>query len=308
MRLFVTGATGVLGRPVVRRSIDAGHEVWALARSDENVEALERAGAKPIRGDLFDLAAMTEAIEGADAVLHLATRIPPTSDLRRPGAWDENDRIRREGTRILVDAALAVGSVRTLIYPSVVVVYADGGAEWIDALASPIEPWSPTSSTIEAEAHVARFAVARDGNRGIALRFGSFYGPESSDSCQAVAMARKGFVQPLAATDAFKSMIWIDDAAKAVLSALDRAPSGVFDVTEDNPFTQGQAAEALGTAVGRRHLIKLPRWLLRLVVDQRLRDLLARSQRVTNHRFKQVTGWAPEVPNQTVGWRRLAAG
>ena len=66
--------------------------------------------------------------------------------------------------------------------------------------------------------------------------------------------------------------------------------------------------DALGSAVCKRRLITLPRWLLRLVVDPRLRDLLARSQRVTNQRFKQVTGWAPEVPNQTVGWRRLAAG
>lgn len=66
--------------------------------------------------------------------------------------------------------------------------------------------------------------------------------------------------------------------------------------------------DALGSAVGRRGLITLPRWLLRLFVDQRLRDRPARSQRVTNQRFKQVTGWAPEVPNQTIGWRRLAAG
>ena len=307
MKIFVTGATGVLGRPVLRRLVEAGHEVWGSARSERNVDTLDLAGAVPVRADLYDLASMTDAVAGADAVLHLATSIPQTSEMRRPGAWAENDRIRRQGTRTLVDASLAVGSVRTLIYPSVVVVYADSGAEWVDAMTGPIRPDSPTGSTIEAEAHVARFAVARDGNRGVSLRFGTFYGPESPDSRQALAMARKGFVLPLAATDAYKSLIWIDDAAGAVLSALDGAPSGVYDVTEDDPFTQAQAVRALASAVGRRRLMRLPRWLLRLAADRKVRDLLARSQRVTNARFKQVTGWAPEIPDQGEGWRRIAA-
>jgi nucleoside-diphosphate-sugar epimerase len=187
-------------------------------------------------------------------------------------------------------------------------VYADSGGDWVDAISGAIRPDQPTCTTIEAEAQIARFAVANEGNRGIALRFGSFYGPQSPDSRQAISMAAKGYVMPLGPSDAYKSLIWIDDAADAVISALDKAPSGVFDVTEDRPFTQAEAVGALASATGRRKLRRLPRFLLRLAVDGAIRDLLARSQRVRNARFKQATGWAPQVPDQIEGWRRIAKG
>ena len=306
MTVFVTGATGVLGRPVVSSLIASGHAVRALARSDRNVVDLEQAGAVPVRADLFDPGSLAEAIEGCSAILHLATRIPPTSEMRRRGAWAENDRIRREGTRALVDAALASGGVDTVLYPSVAFVYAHSGDRWIDSASGAIQPDHPVCTTIEAEAEIARFAMAGDGRRGISLRLGAFYGPASADSRQAVAMARKGLAMPIAPTDAYKSLIWIDDAASAVVSALENAPSGVWDVAEDEPFTQADAARALATAVGRGGLRQLPRWLLRFAVDRPVRDLLARSQRVRNDRFKQATGWRPEVPNQAEGWRRMA--
>src|SRR5205807_10536019 len=101
------------------------------------------------------------AVAGAEAVLHLATRLPAFSQASRPGAWAENDRIRSEGTRRLVDAALGAG-VSALVYLSVVFVYPDRGDEWIDAAATPPDP-SPTSvvrSTLTAEAEVARFTAA----------------------------------------------------------------------------------------------------------------------------------------------------
>ena len=305
--VFVTGATGVLGRPVVRSLIAAGHDVRALARSDRNVADLEEAGATPVHADLFDAWSLSDAIAGCDAILHLATRIPPTSEMRRREAWAENDRIRREGTRALVDAALAGGEVTTFVYPGVAFVYAHSGDRWIDSANGAIQPDHPVCTTVEAEAEVARFAMAGEGRRGISLRLGAFYGPASPDSRQALAMARKGLAMPIAPTDAYKSLIWIDDAASAVVSALERAPSGVFDVAEDEPFTQGDAARALASAVGRGGLTRLPRWMLRFAVDRPVRDLLARSQRVRNERFKQATGWRPEVPNQAEGWRRIAA-
>ncbi len=304
MTVFVTGATGVLGRPVVRSLIAGGQAVRALARSERNVTELEEAGAVPVRADLFDAWSLSDAIAGCDAILHLATRIPPSSEMRRRAAWAENDRIRREGTRALVDAALAGGEVTTFVYPSVAFVYAHSGDRWIDSANGAIQPDHPVCSTVEAE--VARFAMAGEGRRGISLRLGAFYGPASPDSRQALAMAKKGLALPIAPTDAYKSLIWIDDAASAVVSAQERAPSGVFDVAEDEPFTQGDAALALASAVGRGGLTRLPRWMLRFAVDRPVRELLARSQRVRNDRFKQATGWRPEVPNQAEGWRRIA--
>src|SRR5581483_3083553 len=104
MRVFVTGATGVLGQPTVRLLVARGHEVTALARSEANVHLLRELGAMPCEGDLFDPNFIREAVSEADAVLHLATAIPKkvapsTKD------WAMNDRIRREGTFHLLNAA-----------------------------------------------------------------------------------------------------------------------------------------------------------------------------------------------------------
>jgi nucleoside-diphosphate-sugar epimerase len=119
---FVSGPTGALGRPVVRQLIAAGHRVPALAHGDAAIEPIRRLGAEPVSGDPFDPSSLTTAMAGADAVLHLATRIPPATKSGKSEAWLENDRIRRDGTRNVVNAALAAG-VGTLVYPSFAFVY-----------------------------------------------------------------------------------------------------------------------------------------------------------------------------------------
>src|SRR5258708_36981324 len=128
MNIFVTGATGTLGKPVVRFLVEAGHKVYALSRSEANTATVRQLGAEPITTNLFDLEALIKALETtrAEATVHLATKIPPTSRIGKLPAWQENDRIRRDGTPTLVDAALAVG-VQTLLYPSFYYVYPDSG-------------------------------------------------------------------------------------------------------------------------------------------------------------------------------------
>ena len=95
MNVFVTGATGVLGRAVVPLLVAAGHRVRGLARSNANEAALRRLGAEPVVADLFAVESLRQAVAGSDAILHLATKIPPPNAAARPAAWDANDRIRR---------------------------------------------------------------------------------------------------------------------------------------------------------------------------------------------------------------------
>ncbi len=179
MIVFVTGGTGALGRPTVARLREAGHTVRALARSAAAAAALRAAGAEPVPASLFDPRALAVAVRGADAVLHLATRIAPASAARRRDAWRENDRIRAEGTRTLVDAALAA-DVGVLVYPSFAPVYADGGARWLSA-GDPVAPTAVLRSTLVAEDEVARFTA--EGGRGVSLRMAGIYGPHSPATC-----------------------------------------------------------------------------------------------------------------------------
>ena len=104
MKVFVTGGTGVVGRRAVPMLIAAGHEVTAAGRSRERLAALERAGARTLALDLFDRAAVERAVAGQEVVVNLATHIPPSSTrMMLPGAWRENDHIRREGSALSIE-------------------------------------------------------------------------------------------------------------------------------------------------------------------------------------------------------------
>ena len=104
MQIFVTGATGVIGRQVVPLLVAGGHWVTAVGRTPEKRRALERAGARAINVDLFNRDAMRAALAGQQVVINLATHIPPTSQFFMPGAWHETNRLRREAAANLVEA------------------------------------------------------------------------------------------------------------------------------------------------------------------------------------------------------------
>src|ERR1700704_1832926 len=107
MDVFVIGATGELGRPAVREMVAAGHRVRAVARTDAKATMLGEMGAEPvIVREVFDRDALGRAARGSDALLHLATRIPPVREMRKSRSWAENNKLRSELTPLLVDAAL----------------------------------------------------------------------------------------------------------------------------------------------------------------------------------------------------------
>lgn len=303
MKTFVTGATGVLGRPVVRRLVAAGHIVHGLSRSAENAALLRQLGAEPVETDLFDVGSLRAALAGSDAVLHLATKIPPTSRAGRISAWAENDRLRREGMRALVTAALASQTTRTFIYPSFALVYPDSGDAWIDAENTLAAATTIQQTTLDAEVEVGRFASA-EGRRGLSLRMGAFYGPDVPSAKDQLRIARMGFSPLPGRPEGYLPLIWIYDAADAIVAALDRGASGVYDVVDDNPLRRAEIAAAMAAVVGRNRLRSLPAWLMRLAGGPGV-EALSRSQRVSNRRFKEAVGWAPRVPDAHVGLPQL---
>ena len=132
MRILVTGATGVVGRRAVPLMIAGGHEVTAIGRDPERRAALERSGATTATLDLFDADAVRRMVAGHDAVVNLATHMPSsTMRMMLPGAWRENDRVRRDGSAILADAA-AAGGVTRFVQESFAPIYEDGGDRWLD--------------------------------------------------------------------------------------------------------------------------------------------------------------------------------
>ena len=297
MRVFVAGATGVLGRRAVSRLVIAGHDVTGVSRSPEKDALLESLGARPVRVDLFDADALRAAVAGHDAVVNVTTKIPPIAQMGRMSAWAENERIRREASGNLVDAAIAAGAT-VFVQESLAFMYGEHGAEWIHAASTPMAKAATFSDAVAvAEANVARFTV--QGARGVVLRFGRFYAPDSDQVLATMQYARRGVLLDVGAPDGYFPMIDADDAAAAVVAALD-APAGTYDVV-DEPLPRRQQSAALAAAVGRRRLRPVPGWMA-----PKKADYLAASQRVSNRAFREATGWRLSSPDVRPGYRKLA--
>ena len=300
MRILITGATGVIGQRVVPALRARGHEITAVARNASRLTALAQRGVATLPLDLFDPPAVRQALRGHDVVLNLATHVPPNSRAFLPGAWRQMDRVRREGSAIIADAATAVGA-RRYVQESFAPIYPDGGANWVTE-ATPPRAAQYNRSVLDAEASAMRFA--NSGGAAVILRFAFFYGPNDAFAEQLVSMARAGWLPLLGRPDAYFPMVTHDDAAAAVVAAVD-APAGTYNVVDDQPFTHRAIADALGRILGTRPPRLLPAWVAKL--GGSLGETLARSLRVSNAKLRGATGWTPSVPNVEDGLRRVVA-
>jgi nucleoside-diphosphate-sugar epimerase len=211
MRLLITGGTGVLGCALMPLAQAAGHELAAPAHEEL---------------DLFDPAAVAEAVRGVDGVVHLATRVRTLDLVEDLDAWRENDRLRAEASRILVDAAIAAGAA-VYVQPTVTFVYPADGPATEDTPVSEVLPI--LRSALAAEQQAERFA--RSGGRGVVLRLGLLDGPGT------------WFDQPMGD---FGATLHVGDAGRALLSALS-LPSGIYNVCRGG---ERVSAERFTRAVG----------------------------------------------------------
>src|SRR5688500_1375206 len=300
MRIFVTGATGVIGRRVVPLLVAAGHEVTAVARSAERGANLAKQGARPLGVNLFDPSDVRVAVEGHDTLINLATHIPPSSKAFLPRAWRENDRIRREVSRNLVDAGFAAGASR-MIQESFIGLYPDHGEDWITEDLEP-QPARHVRSTLDAEHQAQRFAES--GGTGVVLRFAYFYAHDTSYTIQTVAYARKRIAATFGRPDGFISSIHLDDAAAAVVSAL-KIPPGTYNVGDDEPVRRRAWFDSLARALGAPPPRLPPAWITGLFGSTG--RTVARSQRMSNAKFKRASGWVPRYPSVVAGWPSVVA-
>jgi len=298
MKVFVTGATGAIGRFAVPELVAAGHQVIGLARSDEKAAQLEQQGAAAARVSMFDEAALKDAFAGCDTVCNLATSIPPVTKAASMKNWAENERIRREGSAVVVNAALAAG-VGRVVQESITFTYPDRGTEWIDESVAIAPP--PLGEAIPvAEGNNARFTS--EGGIGVVLRFGLFYGPGSDHTLQFLRAAKRHIAPVAGPGSNYQSSIHLHDAGTAVVAALG-VPAGVYNVTDDEPLTKKAYAKALGAAVCKRPWITLPGRLVKISGKQA--EIMSRSQRVSNAAFKAATDWRPQYPSARDGWKAI---
>jgi nucleoside-diphosphate-sugar epimerase len=291
-KIVITGATGVIGRRAIGEFLAAGHEVTGITRSPRGRAIVGALGAQAVDADVFDEAALRRAFDGASIVVNLLTHIPPAERMADPAAWEENTRLRTEASTAVARAAEAAGA-RRLVQESLALLYADGGAHWVDE-GAPLDPAGAPWSAWVAESN------AREHFKGdvITLRFGFLVGPDSDLSVADVMAARGGVAPFPGPSDAYVPTVWLDDAGAAVAAAALRAQPGAFNVVDTDPPTRAEVNDALAQVVGRIALT--PR-------EHRHGDPLARSLRVSNLHLRWQTGWSPKVHGGTEGWRLIPA-
>jgi nucleoside-diphosphate-sugar epimerase len=295
MKIFLTGGTGVVGTRALPALVAGGHQVTAVARGDVKADLVRSLGGEPVAVDLFDADAVAEAVVGHEAVVHLATHIPPLTKAARTSAWVTNERLRIEASAHLVDAALSAGAVR-YVQESICFPYQDAGDRWVDE-DHPVDHVGPFAGAAAAEASAQRFAEG--GGEGVVLRFAQFYAPESSHTQAFNALARRRLNPFLGAPEAYASFIHAEDAGAAVVAALG-APSGIYNVGDDEPLTRAEAGRVVAAALGVRPPKAIPGPLRKAAPSSA--KLLMRSQRVSHDRFTAATGWHPTHPTIREGW------
>jgi nucleoside-diphosphate-sugar epimerase len=240
MRIFLAGATGVIGRRVVPRLTGAGHSVTGLVRRDFDVAWLRGLGASAAVGDVFDRDGVLRAVRLAapDVVMHQLTDL-------KDGNFEANSEMRTTGTRHLVDAALAAG-VRRVVAQSIAWVYQAGDCPAAEDV--PLDLGGSGSRLRTVEGVAALEAAVREAPSWVVLRYGLFYGPGTWYAPDGL-MAERAARGELAADGDVSSFVHVDDAAGAAVEALEW-PTGAVNVCDDVPAAGREWVPAFCRAVG----------------------------------------------------------
>lgn len=293
MKIFLAGATGVVGRPLVAQLRAAGHEVIALSRKTQP----DASGVRTVVGDVFDEAAVTAAIAATrpDVVVHQLTALPPRMNPRHVDReMAATNRLRIDGTRVLIAAAQKNGIDRVVAQgicfapdPSAPAPLDDDAPLFRDAhpLFRPM---------VEALLSLEEQVLALRG--GVVMRYGNFYGPGTffGKDGSTIEDIRRRRLPRIGDGSTTMPFIHVDDAARATLLAIEKPElSGRFNVTEDDPPTMGEWLDEIVKLVGAPRPWWVPRWAARFGAGPYAAYSLRWVRPAANDKAKRVLGWEP---------------
>lgn len=311
MRVFVAGASGAIGRPLVRQLLTAGHEVTGMTRREENAEAIRAAGAKAVVCDVFDATALEGAIARAapETVIHELTSLPPRLDPKSKDALAPTNRLRSEGTRNLIAAARAAGA-RRLIAESVAIFYVPEG-DWVKGEDAAVFGEAPGQfgEAAAALADLERQVTGTEGLEGVVLRYGWLYGPGTyydRDGSQTEDFHKRRMPIVGKGTGVF-SFVQVEDAASATVAAVERGEPGIYNVVDDEPAPLSEWAPAFAQAVGAKKPRRVPVWVARLVAGAAAAEMMTEQRGAANAKAKRELGWQPRYASWRQGFADPAA-
>jgi nucleoside-diphosphate-sugar epimerase len=304
MRVFVTGATGAIGKRLVPQLVGRGHQVTATTRTPNKVDELRAHGVEAVEVDGLDGVAVGEAVARAepDAIIHQMTALAGKPDMRHFDRWFAvTNELRTKGTEHLLAAASASGVERFIAQSYVGWNNIRKGGP-IKTEDDPLDP-EPAKEQRESLAaiHFLEQAVTEAPLQGIVLRYGSFYGPGASELIVDLVRKRR---MPIVGTGAgIWSWIHLDDAAHATVAALERGERGIYNVVDDEPAPVIEWLPYLAEIVGSRRPMRVPVWLARILAGEVVVRMMTTSRGASNRKAKEELGWQPAWRTWRDGFR-----
>jgi nucleoside-diphosphate-sugar epimerase len=307
MRVFVAGASGAIGKPLIRQLVAAGHNVTGTTRRQERAEEIRAAGAKAVVCDVLDRAALEAAVKEAapEVVVNQLTSLPEDFNPRKID-YAPTNRVRAEGGDNLMKAALAVGA-RRYVTQSIAFIYAPEG-DWVkDEEARPFDDAPPPFDEGERAmlAH-ERQVLGTEGIEGLVLRYGQFYGPGTYYTPGVGSIAKqveKRMLPVIGPGTGMGSFVHVGDAAGATVAALDRGAPGIYNVTDDEPSPAREWLPVYAEAIGAKPPRRVPTWLARLVGGKMAVQFGVHLRGADNAKAKHELGWQPRYASWRQGFR-----
>jgi len=309
MRIFVAGATGAIGKPLIAQLREHGHEVIGTTRSQAKARELADLGATPVVLDALDRDAVVAAVAQAkpDAIVHELTALTDIDFRKFEKSFALTNRLRTEGTDNLLAAARAAGVKRFVAQSYAGHPYARTGG----LVKTEDDPLDPTPAPqmralIDAIKYLERNVL---GANGIVLRYGGFYGPGTGmePGGEQFELIRKRRFPLVGKGRAVWSFIHIDDAAAATVAALERAePGTIYNIVDDEPARIGEALPYLAEVIGAKPPRHIPVWLARLMGEHMV-VMMEQGRGASNAKARRELGWAPAHASWRDGFREVIA-
>ncbi len=304
MRVFVAGAGGAIGRPLLRQLIERGHEVVATTLTPEKRDRLRVLGAEPVLMDGLEASSVGEAVARAEpeVIVHQMTALAGVSDFKHfDDTFALTNELRTKSTDYLLAAAEAVGIQRFVAqsytgWPNA----REGGP--VKSEEDPLDPTPPAAQTksLAAIRYLER-AVLGARLHGMVLRYGSFYGPGASEALVELILGRKFPV--VGGGAGVWSWIHVDDAAAATVAAIERGQAGVYNVVDDEPAPVSEWLPYLADCLGAKPPRRVPAWVARLAVGEAGVTAMTQIRGSSNAKAKRELGWEPRWASWRDGFR-----
>jgi nucleoside-diphosphate-sugar epimerase len=315
MKVFVAGATGVLGRALVPLLVARGHEVVGMTRSASRQDLVRSLGARPVVADALDADAVARAVASAEpeVIVHELTALSGTmsvGDMRHPERSSlgiMTNRLRTEATDHLLAAGRAVGARRFVAQSFAAFRWARVGGPVLTE-DDPVDPNPPAALRVPLVGilHVERAVPTIEWGEGLVLRYGSFYGPGTTisrapDALMATLVRKRRF-PILGDGGGVFSHVHIGDAAAATVAAVDRGRPGIYNIVDDEPAPVREWLPVLASALDAKPPRHIPRWLGRLAAGEAATLMMTEGRGASNEKAKRELGWQPNYASWRLGF------